>query len=38
MLGGTESANPRRMALAIRMRYMCTHALYYCTHNAHAHG
>ena len=25
------------MALAIRMRYMCTHARYYSTHNAHAH-
>ena len=30
--------NPRRRALAIRMRYMCTHARYYSTHNAHAHS
>ena len=28
---------PRRRALAIRMRYMYTHALYYYAHNAHAH-
>ena len=31
---GTKVLN--RRALAIRMRYMCTHTQYYYTHNAHA--